>query len=208
MFNLSGSEIIFLVVIALVVLGPDKLPEAMRKAGKFYADFKKMTNGFQNEMKSVLEEPMRELRETADLAKRSTMWDSTTDKPVSGRMADHTPSKPTVAQPTASSTARPAAGAQPPSTAISGATASVAADEAAPPATVDNPEIRDAPAASGNFTVVPATPIDASSIDPRLADHAGAGDVAVAAQLAPAVAAAEPSTSASVAAGVASEDAE
>jgi sec-independent protein translocase protein TatB len=109
-FNLSGSEVIFLVLIALVVLGPDKLPDAMRKAGKAYADFKKMTTGFQNEMKSVLDEPMRELRETADLAKKSAMFDvngpaSTTsaaasdpsapapngEKPVSGSMADHEP---------------------------------------------------------------------------------------------------------------------
>ena len=108
MFNLSGSELIFLVLIALVVLGPDKLPEAMRKAGKAYADFKKMTTGFQSEMKSVLDEPMRELRETAELAKKSAMWDmnatpedtadgKTVDKPaatkpVSGNMADHEPS--------------------------------------------------------------------------------------------------------------------
>ena len=47
------------VVIALVVLGPDKLPEAMRKAGKAYADFKKMSGAFQNEMRSVLDEPLR-----------------------------------------------------------------------------------------------------------------------------------------------------
>jgi sec-independent protein translocase protein TatB len=66
-FNLSGSELIFLVLIALVVLGPDKLPEAMRRAGKLYNDFKKMTAGFQDEMRSVLDEPLRELRETADL---------------------------------------------------------------------------------------------------------------------------------------------
>jgi sec-independent protein translocase protein TatB len=88
-FNLSGSEIIFLIVIALVVLGPDKLPEAMRKAGKAYGDFKRMTSGFQNEMKSVLDEPMRELRETADLAKKSAMFDtSALTKPLSGLMAD------------------------------------------------------------------------------------------------------------------------
>ena len=100
MFNLSGSELIFLVLIALVVLGPDKLPEAMRKAGKAYADFKKMTTGFQSEMKSVLDEPMRELRETAELAKKSAMWDAgatpadkpEATKPVSGNMADHEPS--------------------------------------------------------------------------------------------------------------------
>ena len=78
MFNLSGSELVFLVLIALVVLGPDKLPEAMRRAGKAYNDFKKMTSGFQSEMRSVLDEPMRELRETADLVKQSAMFDINT----------------------------------------------------------------------------------------------------------------------------------
>jgi sec-independent protein translocase protein TatB len=86
-FNLSGSELVFLVLIALVVLGPDKLPEAMRKAGKAYADFKRMTSGFQSEMKSVLDEPLRELRETAEMAKQAASFDinplsKTPDKPT------------------------------------------------------------------------------------------------------------------------------
>lgn len=79
MFNLSGSELIFLVLIALVVLGPDKLPEAIRKATKAYNDFKKMAGGFQDEMRTVLEEPMREMRETADLVKSSAMFDPQAD---------------------------------------------------------------------------------------------------------------------------------
>jgi len=33
-----------------------------------------MTAGFQDEMKSVLDEPLQELRETAELAKKSAMW--------------------------------------------------------------------------------------------------------------------------------------
>lgn len=75
MFNLSGSELVFLVLIALVVLGPDKLPEAIRKAGKAYNEFKKMTSSFQDEMRTVLDEPLRELRETTDLMKSSAMFD-------------------------------------------------------------------------------------------------------------------------------------
>ena len=67
MFNVQGSELIFLLLIALVVLGPEKLPDAVRKFTKAYSEFKKMANGFQGEMRSVLEEPMRELRDTADL---------------------------------------------------------------------------------------------------------------------------------------------
>ena len=88
MFNLSGSELIFLVLIALVVLGPDKLPEAIRKATKAYNDFKKMAGGFQDEMRTVLEEPMREMRETADLVKSSAMFDPQADvKPTAAKPA-------------------------------------------------------------------------------------------------------------------------
>ncbi|MGD9995792.1 MAG: twin-arginine translocase TatA/TatE family subunit [Ilumatobacteraceae bacterium] len=71
MFNFSGSEIVFLLLIALVVLGPEKLPEAIRRFGKTYAEFKKMSTGFQTELKSALDEPMREMRETADAFKKA-----------------------------------------------------------------------------------------------------------------------------------------
>lgn len=127
MFNLSGSELIFLVLIALVVLGPDKLPEAMRKAGKAYADFKKLTNGFQSEMKAVLDEPMRELRETAELAKQSAMFDinGTTPKP------DQKPASASIAPPASE---RPS---------VEEALAKL--------------EVKGAP-----------TPVDATSIDPRI----------------------------------------
>jgi sec-independent protein translocase protein TatB len=69
MFNLSSSEIVFLLLIALIVLGPEKLPEAVRKFGKVYAEAKKMSTGFQSELKSALDEPMREMRETAEAFK-------------------------------------------------------------------------------------------------------------------------------------------
>jgi len=65
-FNLSGSEIAFLVLIGLIVLGPEKLPDAVRRFTKTYNEFKKMATGFQGEMKQAFEEPMRELRGTAD----------------------------------------------------------------------------------------------------------------------------------------------
>jgi sec-independent protein translocase protein TatB len=75
-FNLSGSEVIVILLLALVVLGPEKLPEAMRRAGKAYADLKKMSNGFQQEFRAAMDEPMREVRSTADLM-RSTIEGAT-----------------------------------------------------------------------------------------------------------------------------------
>lgn len=75
MFNLSGSEIVFLLIIALVVLGPEKLPDAVRKFGKFYGEFKRMSTGFQTELRNALDEPMREMRETSDALRKAANLD-------------------------------------------------------------------------------------------------------------------------------------
>jgi sec-independent protein translocase protein TatB len=66
---------VFLLIIALVVLGPEKLPDAVRKFGKFYGEFKKMSTGFQSELRSALDEPMREMRETADAVRHAANFD-------------------------------------------------------------------------------------------------------------------------------------
>ena len=69
MFNLQGSEIIVILLLALVVLGPDKLPDAVRRFSKTYSELKKMGSGFQTELKSAIDEPMREMRETAQMVR-------------------------------------------------------------------------------------------------------------------------------------------
>lgn len=86
MFNLSGSEIFFLLLIGLVVLGPEKLPDAMRKAGQLYQEVRRITGGLQNDIKATLEDPVNELRKTADQAKRvitGTDEPTTTSHPTS-----------------------------------------------------------------------------------------------------------------------------
>lgn len=79
MFNFSGSEIVFLLLLALIILGPEKLPDAIRSFGKTYSEFKKMTTGFQSELKNALDEPMREMRETADAFKQAASFDIAAD---------------------------------------------------------------------------------------------------------------------------------
>lgn len=83
MFNLNGSEIVFLLLLALIVLGPEKLPDAVRRFGKAYGEFKKMSTGFQSELKSALDEPMREMRETADAFKKAASFDFDVDDDAS-----------------------------------------------------------------------------------------------------------------------------
>ncbi len=98
MFNLQGSEIVIILLLALVVLGPEKLPDAMRKAGKFYAELKKMSSGFQDEFRAAVEEPMREVRETANVLRDSADFTKLQsgdreEKPKSAEMAAVDPAK-------------------------------------------------------------------------------------------------------------------
>ena len=88
MFNLSGSEIVVILLLALVVLGPDKLPDAMRKAGRTFAELKKMASGFQDELRKGFDEPSAELRKTATTNRgRATVPGVTTTAKPSAKMA-------------------------------------------------------------------------------------------------------------------------
>ena len=69
MFNLSGSEIVFLLIVGLVVLGPEKLPMALRKAGRLYGEFKRITTGAESEFRTTFAEPIREMQKTANTYK-------------------------------------------------------------------------------------------------------------------------------------------
>lgn len=95
MFNLQGGELVIILLLALVVLGPEKLPDAMRKLGQFYAEMRKMSNSFQKEFKAAVDEPMREVRETANMLRDSADFRKLSDgqrpeKPKSAEMAPAT----------------------------------------------------------------------------------------------------------------------
>ena len=63
MFGMSFGEILIIAVIAILFLGPDKLPDAMVKIAKFFKGFKKTIN----EAKDTIEQEMHisELKEGA-----------------------------------------------------------------------------------------------------------------------------------------------
>lgn len=56
MFNVSGPEFLIVLVVALIVLGPDKLPDALRKAGRLFAEVRRITSGLQDELRDALNE--------------------------------------------------------------------------------------------------------------------------------------------------------
>ena len=62
MFNLQGGELIIIALLALVVLGPEKLPEAARWFGRMYAQIRRMGDGFTQEFQAAVKEPLDDLR--------------------------------------------------------------------------------------------------------------------------------------------------
>ena len=58
MLNIGGGELLLILLVALVVLGPDKLPEAARQAGKVMNEFRRMSSGFQTELRNAMKDPV------------------------------------------------------------------------------------------------------------------------------------------------------
>jgi sec-independent protein translocase protein TatB len=64
MFNVGAGELMVILLIALIVLGPDKLPDAARKVGNVMGELRRMSSGFQDEMRSAMDEVTRPPLET------------------------------------------------------------------------------------------------------------------------------------------------
>lgn len=60
MFNVGGMELIVIGVVALVVLGPDKLPGALRQLGAVVGELRRISRGFQTDLRGALDEAERD----------------------------------------------------------------------------------------------------------------------------------------------------
>ena len=64
MGNVGGGEILVILLVALIFLGPEKLPEVARQLGKVMGEVRKVKDGFQREIRDamrVIEESATEL---------------------------------------------------------------------------------------------------------------------------------------------------
>lgn len=109
MFNIGGMELIVILLVALIVLGPDKLPEAARKAGQMMSELRKMSAGFKKEIQGALDEGtamVNPAKSVTDTFSKTTPSKSTparsatpdpkklTEAPADARPIDQTPSAP------------------------------------------------------------------------------------------------------------------
>ncbi len=67
MFNIGSGEMIVIFLLALLVLGPERLPKAMGQVGRAVAQMRKLSSGFQDEIRRAMdpiEAPFRPGQET------------------------------------------------------------------------------------------------------------------------------------------------
>lgn len=58
MGSIGAPELLVILVVALIVLGPTRLPDAARSVGRAMSEFRRMTSGFQAELRDALEPPV------------------------------------------------------------------------------------------------------------------------------------------------------
>jgi len=89
--NLGGGELLVILLVALIVLGPTKLPVAVRQVGRVLGELRRISAGFQQELRDAAEplmEPVRETKATLKAADRELRdTKSTLSKPAASSAA-------------------------------------------------------------------------------------------------------------------------
>lgn len=60
MFGIGMQELIIIAVIALIIVGPKKLPDLAKTLGKGFSEFKKATEGITDDLKETLKEDKKQ----------------------------------------------------------------------------------------------------------------------------------------------------
>lgn len=98
MFGIGMTEMILIAALALVVLGPKKLPDLARSLGKGFAEFKRATNELKSaidlETKAEEDRHKQEMRER--YLKTTTAAEQQKDEPVTAAAAGDRSEKPTI----------------------------------------------------------------------------------------------------------------
>ncbi len=81
-FDLSSGEILLIVFVAFIVLGPKKIPEVARTIGKVMNEMKHASAGFKNEINKEVQRLDKETRLSDYLSEKSLTSIDQYQKPV------------------------------------------------------------------------------------------------------------------------------
>jgi sec-independent protein translocase protein TatB len=110
--NITGGEIVIILLVALIVLGPQRLPEAARQVSKAFREFRRVQNTVQSEIRATLDaagEPIREstkpVSQTVDMLRTGGSEPTPQPDPGGPPVQQPLPTEPTQVAPATSSTA-------------------------------------------------------------------------------------------------------
>lgn len=86
MFDVGASELLLIVIVAVVVIGPKDLPLALRAAGRWIAKVRRVSNHFRSGIETMIRE--------AELEEMERKWREQNaaimaQSPAEGQSADH-----------------------------------------------------------------------------------------------------------------------
>lgn len=55
MFNIGGGELLVILLLGLLVLGPERLPKAIGQVGRYIAQLRALSSGFQDEIRRAMD---------------------------------------------------------------------------------------------------------------------------------------------------------
>ncbi len=94
MFGISTTELLIIMLVALIVLGPTKLPGIARSLGKALGEFRRMTTDVQRTLNLEAARIEEDEKQKAKATQKSGSPDTSPDKPAA-KPTEKPPEKPT-----------------------------------------------------------------------------------------------------------------
>jgi sec-independent protein translocase protein TatB len=88
MFNVGGMELVVIALVALIVLGPDKLPGAMRQLGNAMGELRRISRGFQTDLRQAMAEAERDAEQQRRAAEDANRAGAPPTNPGAGTAPD------------------------------------------------------------------------------------------------------------------------
>jgi len=97
MFGIGIFELIVIAVVALIFVGPKRLPEVMRQGGKLFVQLRRTANDVKSQFDGVIEQAEAEIRK-AERLKLQTLLEAQQQlhKPVAPENSEQMPDHPTI----------------------------------------------------------------------------------------------------------------